>query len=220
MITTFIHSKNKSAPCLICNHFRRHGIIVFSDHYFEWPPFLLSQSHCKSSSHLLTGRPALLSVSVEIRSPRFSLGGFSGPSGFLVAIRKACRHFSFFCVSTPICDAACQHFFISFFRASFHVSLLNRLLVLLCCLHQHRMKYCCLGRIHHVCCLLLEYPRLFRRHECHFLQVLFLFVFSPCLDDESMHSALCSAEQFLSCSFIVAHVPGTARYCWCDNSVE
>ena len=33
----------------------------------------------------------------------------------------------------------------------------------------HRMKCCCLGRIHHVCCLLRESPRLFHRHECLFL---------------------------------------------------
>ena len=31
------------------------------------------------------------------------------------------------------------------------------------------MKFCCLGRIHHVCCLLRESPRLFHRHECSFL---------------------------------------------------
>ena len=31
------------------------------------------------------------------------------------------------------------------------------------------MRYCCLGRIHHVCCLLPESPRLFHRHECLFL---------------------------------------------------
>ena len=68
---------------------------------------------------------------------RYDKTGFHSPaflvqlSGFWVAIRRACRQFSFFCVSTQLVMLL-SAFFISFFRASFHVSsLLNRLLGLL-----------------------------------------------------------------------------------------
>ena len=86
-------------------------------------------------------------------------------------------------------------------------------------LHHHRMKYCCLGRLHHVCCRLLEYPRSFHRHECLFLQQLFYFCISFCLDDESEHSALGSAEHvfmFLCCN----PCSGTVRYCRCASNAE
>ena len=39
------------------------------------------------------------------------------------------------------------------------------------------MKYCCFGRIHRVCCLIVEYPRLFRRREFLFLKVCFFCIF-------------------------------------------
>ena len=43
-------------------------------------------------------------------------------SWLCVAIRRACRHlFQFLQNFNPICDAVCQHFFISFFRASLYV---------------------------------------------------------------------------------------------------
>ena len=79
-------------------------------------------------------------------------------SGLWVAIRRACRHFSFFCVSTQfvmlyLCMCSSASFVLLFIQSS----LRNRPLVLLCSLHQHRMKYCCLGRIRHVSCLLLAY---------------------------------------------------------------
>ena len=54
-----------------------------------------------------------------------------------------------------------------FFRVQ--SSLLHCHLGLLCCHHHHHLRYCCLCRIHHVCCLLPESPRLFHRHECLFL---------------------------------------------------
>ena len=94
-------------------------------------------------------------------------------SGFGVAIRRASRPLQFPLCFNPICDVVCQHLFIGFFRDSLirvQSSLLDCLLGLLCCHHHHhRMKYCCLGRIHHVCCLLRESPRLFHRHECSLL---------------------------------------------------
>ena len=64
-----------------------------------------------------------------------------------------------------ICSSASS--VILFFRVQ--SSLLDCLLRLLCCHHHHRMKFCCLGRIRHVCRLLRESPRLFHRHECLFL---------------------------------------------------
>ena len=99
----------------------------------------------------------------------------------------------------------CPHFFISFFRES---CLLNRRLGLLCCLlHHHQMKYCCLGRIHHVSCLLLKHPRLFHRHESLFLRASFLFLYFLFVW-MMIRSILCwAARSIFSCSFVVAHVP-------------
>ena len=97
------------------------------------------------------------------------LGRFSGQFFLLCAAsRRACRR----CFN-PVCDAVCYHFssaslVLLFLRIQ--SSLQDCLHGLLCCLHHHRMEYCCLGRIHHVCCFLLESPRLFRRHESLFHQ--------------------------------------------------
>ena len=71
--------------------------------YFEWPPFfLLAQSH---SSRLPSWLVFLLSFEsfVEMMSPGFHSAAFLVHlSGFGVAIRRACRHFSFFCVSNQL----------------------------------------------------------------------------------------------------------------------
>ena len=126
----------------------------------------------RSSSHLLPGLPALLWVFVDLLSPGFHSAAFLVHLSWnFVAIRIACRHFSFFCVSTQFVMPYVS-IFLSFFHASFHVfNLQDCPHGLLCFLHRRRMKCCCLGRLHHVCCLLLEYPRLFHRLECLFLQV-------------------------------------------------
>ena len=61
----------------------------------------------RSSSHLLVGLPALLWVFVVLSSPAFHSAAFLVHLSLLcVAIRGACRHFSFLCVFHPICDAA------------------------------------------------------------------------------------------------------------------
>ena len=126
------------------------------------------------------------------------LDSFSGPS-FLALCRNSetLVAISVSSVSRPLLSCCMSASFISFFRAFFCIqsSLLNRLLGLLCCLQQHRTKYSCLCRIHRVCCLLLGYPRLFRRRECSCPNY---SAYSPlCLDDESALSAreLCSANR-------------------------
>ena len=55
----------------------------------------------RSSSHLLAGLPAFLRDLVDMISPGFCSAAFLVHlSGLCVAVRRACRHFSFFCVST------------------------------------------------------------------------------------------------------------------------
>ena len=64
----------------------------------------------------------------------------------------------------------------------------------MCSLYHSRMKYCCPDHIHRLCCLLLSihlWLHSVRHLESLFLQRLFLFVFSLCLNDETKHSALC-----------------------------
>ena len=51
---------------------------------------------------------------------RIALGGFSGPSvRALGGDPQGLSPFQFLLCFDPICDAVCQHFFISFSRASF-----------------------------------------------------------------------------------------------------
>ena len=72
--------------------------------YFEWSPFpLLSQSH--PGRLPISWLVFLLSIEsfVEMMSPGFHSAAFLVHlSGFGVAIRRACRHFNFFCVSTQL----------------------------------------------------------------------------------------------------------------------
>ena len=106
--------------------------------------------------------------------PQIPLNGFSGPSVWILGgYPQGLPPFQFLLRFKPICDVVCQYFSSASFVLLFciHTSLLSRLLGLLCCRH-HRMKRCCLGRIHRMYCLFLEYHRLFRRHECLLLQVL------------------------------------------------
>ena len=84
-----------------------------SDHHFEWPPcLLLSQSH--SGRLPISWLVFLLSIEffVEMMSPGFHSAAFLVHlSGFGVAIRRACRLFSFLCVSTQLvvlCVSICS----------------------------------------------------------------------------------------------------------------
>ena len=134
--------------------------------------------HIKSSSHLLAGLPALFWVFVDMIILEFHSAAFLvHPSGFWVANRRACHHFSFFCVSIQFVmlyvSILSSASFVLHFMYSIQSSRSSSWLA-----DHHRMKYCCLVRIHHVWNLLLEYPRFFRQHECLLLQVLFAFVFS------------------------------------------
>ena len=104
-----------------------------------------------------------------------------------------------------------------FFLCILNPILINCLLGLLCCLHHHRMKYCCLGRVHHVCCLLLEYPRLFRRHECLFLLVLLCFWYFLFVWMMSRSILRCVVWSIFSCCCSVC--PGIQHSCNCDHSV-
>ena len=161
----------------------------------------------KSSSHLLAGLPALHSSlcrcgKLPDSTQRLFLVHLSG---FWVSIRKACRHFRFFCVSTQfvMLYVSIFHQFLSCFFLRIKSNILGRLLGLLCRLHHHRMKYCCLRRNHHVCCLLLEYPRLCRRHACLFLSCFWVSFFWM-----MRRSTLrCVMRSIFSCSFVVAHIP-------------
>ena len=128
-------------------------------------------------------------------------------SGLWVAIRRASRHLSFFCVSTQVVMLYSAFFHQLLSRFLFEYSLLG----LLCCLHQHRMKYCCLGRIHHVCCLLLEYPRLFRRHGC-LLNYFFVRMMS--------RGILRWVRSIFFVFFCCSPRPSTVHYCRRDNNVE
>ena len=129
-------------------------------------------------------------------------------SWLCVAIRESLAALQFLLCLNPVCDVVCQHSFISFSRASFlcnQSSFLSHLLGLLCCHHHHRMRYCWLGRIHRVCCLLLEYPRIFHRHECLFSNFYFIFVFSFL---SGWVEAFCAGRcGSFSCSLVVVHVP-------------
>ena len=142
------------------------------DHEFDWHPFLLTSF--KLSSTLLAGLPALLWVFVEMMIPGFQSAAFLVHlSWHCMAIRRAWL-FNIFCVTIQLC----QQLFVNFFRASFHVFNPVFQIVFLACavlsssLSNEMLLSC---RIHNVCCLLLEYPRLFRREECLFLQVLCCF---------------------------------------------
>ena len=155
--------------------------------------------------------PLGLSRFVEYWVPfgRFSLPSFLA----LCCNSQGLSPLQFLLCFNPICDAVVSAFFDQLLSC-----FLLCVLGLLCCLHHHRMKYCSVGCVHRVCCLLLEYSRLFRGHECLFSKFFFIFVFSF-LDDESKHSALSSAENVfvLFCS---SPCPSSVRYCRCENSVE
>ena len=117
--------------------------------------------------------------------------------------------FQFLLGFDPIC-VVCHHFFICFSRASFRCTrsnLLIHLLGLMCSLSCPRTRCCCLGHIHRLSCL-LEHLHSFRHFECRFhLGLLCLSSCSFSLShDDTMHSALGSAEHF-SCSSVVVNVP-------------
>ena len=134
------------------------------------------------------------------------LGSFSGPSFLaLCGDSESLAPFQFILSLDPNCDVACWHFLISFFRVSFsciYSNLQIRLLGLLCCPHHHRMIFCCLGRIHRLYCLLLEYPRGMSFPAHYFLFLWFLLV-------SMMSRSILRwvVRSIFSCSFVVVHVP-------------
>ena len=128
-------------------------------------------------------------------------------SGLWVAIQRACRHFSSLRVSTLFVMLCVNIFHQLLSRFILCVqSSLSRPLGLMSYPHHHRMRYCCLGRIHRVCCLLLEYPRFFPRHECLFVQF-FVFFFVSMISRSNLRWTV---RIIFPCSFV----------CWRDNSVE
>ena len=121
----------------------------------------------KSTSHLLACLPVSLCVLVDMMSPAFhSAASLVHLSWLCVAIRRAWHHFNFLCVwtqSVVLYVRIFRQLLSCFLKYSIQSSESSS------CLHHHRMKYCCLGRVHRVCCLFLEYPCIFRRQECLFL---------------------------------------------------
>ena len=108
-------------------------------------------------------------------SPGFHSTGFLAHlSGLWVAIRKACRHFSFFCVSTQfvmLCVSICSS-------------------VSLALILMYSIQSSSLGHTHRLCCLVLAYLHSFRHFGCFFP----LSHFSLCLNDGTKHSVLGNAE--------------------------
>ena len=115
LLTSCIGTETSVVDCAL-------GVLSF---FFQSSAFLAAASHVgsffrsasfftrspRSSSHLLAGHPVLLGVFDDLSSPGSTQPLFQVHSSWLcVAIRRACRHFSFFCFN-PMCDAACQHFF-------------------------------------------------------------------------------------------------------------
>ena len=143
--------------------------------FFSHPlMFIVVTSHVllfSNSLHPISWLVFLLSIEsfVEMMSPRFHSAAFLVHlSGFVVAIRRACRHFSFRCVSTQlvmlyvsICSSASSVFL---FPCSIQSSRWSSWLALLSPSSWNEILLSC----HHVCCLLPESPRLFHRHECLF----------------------------------------------------
>ena len=155
-------------------------------------------------------------------SPGFHSAAFLVHLSWLcVAIRRAWRHFNF-SVFVMLYDSI-------FSLASFGLllclesSLLNRLPGLLCCLHHHPMKYCCLDRIrHHVLSSsqvssLISSSRL--SFSPSFFRLYFLFVWMM-----SRSILRWVVRSMFLCSFDVAHVPApfvlvgvTTASNWCNQ---
>ena len=143
-------------------------------------------------------------------------------SGLRMAIRRACRHFSFFYVTNQfvmLCvnivssvslallfvhaiQSSCSSSWFDVLTVSFSIEILlswsysSFVMVSLVHIHSFRQFGC------------ISYLSLLR----------FLFLFSPCLNDETKHSALGGAEH-VSCSFC-SPCSGTLRHCRCDNNVK
>ena len=134
--------------------------------------------------------------------PRIPLIGFSGPSVWaLGGDPQGLSPFQFLLCFKPTCDVVCQHFFISFFRASFCVFLACLVVLIMCAVFFLSIFAC-------------------------FVVAKFFFsffVFSFCLDDQSERSALGSAEHFFvffcssPCSGNVRFVGATTESNRCDR---
>ena len=115
--------------------------------------------------------------------------------------------------------SALFHKLLSRFSLCTESSLLIHLLGLMCFLHHPRMRYCCLGRILGLCCVLLVYLDEFLHLGRLFHLSLLCFSFCIFSVMKTTHSALGSAGHFFV-FFCCSPCSSTTRYCRCDNGVE
>ena len=134
--------------------------------------------------------------------------------GLCVAIRKAWRHFSFFCGSTQLLmlhvnifsSASVALLFMYSIQSSNSSSWLNVLSVSFVC----AVCFCrCMCGFTHFIILNVFSSSVF----------FVFFVFSLCVNDEIKHSALYSTDHYFV-FFCWCPCPGIIHYCWCDNSVK